>query len=418
MRRLIVCLLLLLWPALTLAQDSPRVDVTLDTTEVIAGQPVVLRIKVLVPTWMPTPPVYPNLEQPDLMVRLPERATTPVSEKVNGETWSGTSRAYRLYPLAPGQFNISGKTLTITYAAPGSSDPVTDNLSLAPILITAIVPDAAKDLSPFIAAVGFTVDQTFEGDSEGELQVGDAITRTLTARIDGTTPILIPNLLSRPEDGPLRAYADEPRVSETENRGTLSGTRTERVSYVAQTGGTTSLPEITLNWYNLDSKTVETITLPGTELTVAEPPAPPMDPWDVAGWALAVLLAALLGYFLWRWLAPQLRNWRASKKAAWEASEDYAAQRVQMAVAAKDLNTTYAALDHWRSFCEQADALPEAAALTSALQHIGAARFGGQTQGPENWNDVSKAFGVLRATVKTRNALPDRLPLLNPLGST
>ena len=123
LRSLLAVLLFL--PVLALAQTGPQVTVTPPEGDIIVGQPVTLRITVLVPTWMPKPPVYPSIEVPDLLVRLPERATTPTSQKVEGETWSGTTRGYRLYPLARGTYEIPGQDMIVTWA-----DPDTTNLAM------------------------------------------------------------------------------------------------------------------------------------------------------------------------------------------------------------------------------------------------------------------------------------------------
>lgn len=200
------------------AQADPVVAAELEQTDLIVGQPITLRLKVLVPTWMPSPPDFPSPEVPGLLVRLPERASGPISESIEGETWSGVQRAYRLHPLQVGQFELPPMTVTVRYAEPGSPDPILFEADLGAITFTAVAPDG---LSPLIVAEDFALEQTL--DQIQELDVGDAIERTVTARISGTTPILIPSLTPIAEDPALRAYPKEPRVTETEDRGILSG---------------------------------------------------------------------------------------------------------------------------------------------------------------------------------------------------
>lgn len=413
--KLLVALILMIWPLAVTAQSAPRLETTVDETDVIPGQPIVLRVKVLVPTWMPSPPVYPDLEQPNLMVRLPERATSPVSETIDGDTWSGTSRTYRLYPLEAGTYQIEGKILTITYADPDGSEPVTVELELDPVTLTATIPDSAKDLSPFIAASGFDIEQTLEGVPDGDMQVGDALTRTLSAKIDGTTPVMIPNLLPRPDEGPLRAYPDEPRVAESENRGVLSGTRTERVSYVAQTGGQAELPEITIQWYNLDRKKVETITLPGSAITIAAPPAPPPDSKVVALWLCSAMAAFSMLWLIWRRVGPVARRWRSERHAAWLASEPCAAKAVTDAIRDRQLSDVYAALDDWQAHYPKQVVAMHQADLAAKMQCIGAALYAEAAQNTADWSAVEPAFQTMRAAVKTSGQGQNRLPPLNPV---
>jgi hypothetical protein len=61
----------------------------------------------------------------------------------------------------------------------------------------------------------------------------------------------------------LGAYPKEPSVSETLDRGIMSGTRQDQVTYLPQSGGMAILPDITLEWFNLKTHTLEAITLPG-----------------------------------------------------------------------------------------------------------------------------------------------------------
>ena len=96
------------------AQD-PQIEVTAEQDEVTVGQPYILRVKVLVPTFMPKPPVFPTFEVPGLIVRLPERSTSPVSERVDGDTWAGVQRTYRIYPMQVGITEIPDQQLSIVY---------------------------------------------------------------------------------------------------------------------------------------------------------------------------------------------------------------------------------------------------------------------------------------------------------------
>ncbi len=52
--------------------QEPKITVSAEQEEVIVGQPYLLRIEVLVPTFMPKAPVFPTFEVPSLIVRLPE----------------------------------------------------------------------------------------------------------------------------------------------------------------------------------------------------------------------------------------------------------------------------------------------------------------------------------------------------------
>ncbi len=99
-------------PLQALAQ--PVLRMAFERTEAIPGQPLTLRLTVLSPTYLTSPPVWPSFEAPNLLIRLPEGATTPTSERIGGETWSGVSRRYRISPMIPGEFPIPPQEVVVT----------------------------------------------------------------------------------------------------------------------------------------------------------------------------------------------------------------------------------------------------------------------------------------------------------------
>jgi hypothetical protein len=421
-QRLVLILVLALQPIVALAQSGPQLDVVLpDDEEHIVGQPIVLRLKLLVPTWMLKPPRWPELEVPSLLVRLPERASTPVTETINGETWSGISRAYRLYPLTTGTFEIPAQTMQFTYAEPGTTKPIDDDVDIAAIRFSVVLPKGAEGLNPPIVANGLTLTQKL-GDNT-QLQVGDAVTRTVTAEIQGTTPILIPALIPPLETvetdiAPLRSYPSEPVVHDSENRGVLSGTRTDSVSYVAQAGGTAVLPQISVQWFNVESDKVETATLDGMTLSIAEPPPPPPGPTDYARWVAITAGAVALVWLFARFIWPHLRQAALWGRACWLASERYANRRVLQALQARDLAATMTALESWVCFYPLT-MVTERAQMTAALTQIGAARYGTvtDTASAQAWQNARRVYRYLRHQLRQQQKHSETLkglPDLNP----
>ena len=349
MTRFVLALLGVLCASGVLAQDAPQVTVTLDESQVMVGQPLVLRIKVLVPTYLPKPPVFPSFEVPGLMVRLPERASGPVSEHIEGATWAGVQRAYRLYPLQAGPVTLPGQAIQVTYADPEDNSPVEVTVPLEPIRFTATLPAAAADLDPPILAEDFTLEQTLEAPET--LKVGDAVTRTISARIAGTTAVLIPSLTPEITGETVRAYGDEPKVAEQSDRAELSGTRAERTTYVAQQEGSFALPALTLDWFNVKTGKVETATLPGSDFVIA-PTAllPQNDPLALLNVLLPWIAAALgLALILWR-IRPGMAAGLTRLQIRWQASEVYAFRALRLHLRQNDLQASLSALDRWIRF--------------------------------------------------------------------
>ncbi|WP_171207438.1 MULTISPECIES: BatD family protein [unclassified Ruegeria] len=395
------------WGIPTLAQVAPNVTVQVPDDATTVGQPAIIRVKVLVPTFMPSPPVFPSLERENLLVRLPERASGPVSEAIEGETWSGVQRSYRVYPLTAGNFDLGAQQVVVTYADPDTNAPIQTTVDLPRITFEATVPDAARGLDPLIIATGFDVTQEIDG--ERTLKSGDAITRRLTARISGTTPMLIPQLMPDLQGTLLRSYPKEPKLTETEDRGVLSGERVDEVTYLAQNGGDTQLPAVSIQWFNLTSNAVETIEIDAIDLTLVPPKAPPPDAADIARYLGWIAILAGIFWTVYRFGKPRLNTWKSRRRQTYLASPKHALDQIKAGLQAHDLKTVYTGLEEWKS---KADWPADSAELEAALTQIGAAIYAQKKPNKADWNAAGLA--LVRMRHSSEKAHTAALPPLNP----
>lgn len=407
--------LLLILPSALLAQAQPRVTAKLSAEATAVGQPLSLIVEVLVPSFMPKPPVFPDLEQAGLLVRLPPRAGSPVTRRVEGESWSGVSRRYQLTPLQEGRYTLPASSVLVTWRGDGSQGDLQADVALPGISFESTVPAGAADLSPPLLSEGLMLEQSIEGGPE--LTVGDAVTRSVTARIEGVTPILLPALLPPETELPgLRAYPAEVQVEEKDDRGRLSGARTEKVTYVAAGAGVAELPPVTLSWYDLTAQQVKTESLPGLTLNIAAPPPRPKTPGEIAARAAGVLAAAALLFLAAHALRPVLRRRVVRARAARRASEGYARARVKAALAARDLPALHLSYQAWLSRLPAPAAAEASAALAAIAAPLGAARYG-NSKAQENWSAATAEFTRLTAELRRhqRRAKTTGLPrTLNP----
>ncbi|MFC3119083.1 BatD family protein [Jhaorihella thermophila] len=381
MIRALLCLALLILAGSAAAQDAapPVAEVTFEQTETIPGQALDLRVTVLVPTWMTQPVVFPSLEAPNLLVRLPGRATVPISRRVGGETWSGVSRRYRLTPLVEGSFTVPDQPLIVTWSDPDTGKPRKDTATMPGIAFRAVRPEGTETLDPFIAATALTLSQDLSG-AEAPLKPGDSVTRVVTATIDGAPPMLLPALIpSTPVQG-VAQYPAEPVLTEDDGPDGISGTRRESVTYLAQGGGTGAAAPIELRWFNLTTGRIETAGLPGVDLTVDAPVASglrSLDPRLVAAAAVASAAALAAILFVARRLWRRWRRVRAERRARYRASTRWARKQALRAAAARDLDATLRALDLWAGRSDEdpradpafrAHCLPSAEPVTVALR--------------------------------------------------
>ncbi|MEM1429142.1 MAG: hypothetical protein AAGG09_06770 [Pseudomonadota bacterium] len=410
-----------LWSGVLLAASLPAVAqepvlrMEFPETETVPGQPLSLRLTVLVPTFLPDPPVWPSFEAPNLAVRI--ASTGPTSEQIDGATWAGVSRRYTLSPMVPGTFALPAQTVTVTWADPDGAAPRRTELSTDPQSLTGVIPPGAETLDPFLAADGLELSQSIEGETEG-IAPGASVLRTVTAEIRGTPPMFLPTLLPPHQIEGLRAYPDAPVLEETENRGVLSGTRTERVTLVAEGGGAGEAPAIAVQWYNLQSGAVETASVEAVAISVDGPPAATLAPeprdWRaIAAMSVALLFALAVFTFAWQRLLPPVRRWRARRRAAWAASEAQAYRTLQRVVKQRDFAAFYAALDTWAMRFDGADPRQNPG-LDAALTSLGAARYGFEMADlGTGWRALARVLPEVRNAARASPGL-SRLPPLNP----
>jgi hypothetical protein len=396
------------------AAQEPVLEVAFEETEAIPGQSLSLRLTVLAPTYMPTPPVWPGFEAPNLLTRV--GSSGPTSQRVDGETWSGITRRYLLAPMVPGTITLPAQQVVITWADPETNAALETTLDVAPITLTGIVPEGAEGLDPFVAANDLTLEQKIEGTPEG-MAPGNSLTRTVTATIRGASPMFLTGLLPEDAVAGLRAYPEDPVFAESEDRGVVSGSRTETVTFVAEGGGSGSLSAVSLDWYNLETGAVETAEVSEVAVSVEGPPASTAaEPRD---WRLIALLAAgavlvlFLALLAVRRLMPPVRAWRARRRAAWEASEPHAWAELSRAVRGRDHAGLRPALDRWAARVAGPDPRRDAR-LADALAVLGTARYGaggGDERGA--WKALAAVLPQVRRTARRVEHLA-ALPPLNP----
>jgi len=358
-RAVVLCLLAVILAASQAAAqdkvDTPfvRVEVTPDTVTV--GQPVLLRIVVLAPTWFPKAPNWPSFEIANAIVRLPPNSSRSISERVDGATWAGVVRNYRLYPQIAGEFRITGQAIDTTYADPETRQPIALDVTVPDIVVTAVIPRGAETLDPLLIGKSLTLEQSIEGKTE-DLQAGDAIVRTVTARIDGMPAVFLPSLLPPLDENGLSVMAQQPVAEDIQDEGTgdiKGATRTERVAYFFEAGGSFTLPAIELDWWNTETGAIETASAPAIVVDVAAAEGisdgggvglgiKSVSPWLLGG--VAILIGLLLALIVTR---HRIAAWRNDRRARYLESEKCAFLKLRSAIGHGNLSDIDRSLTTW-----------------------------------------------------------------------
>ncbi|MXU65271.1 BatD family protein [Oceanomicrobium pacificus] len=306
---------------------DPVVEVVAPEGPLTVGTPATLRITVLSDSFFPAPPVFPEFDEPNLVVTLPPNASGPTSKRIDGETWSGIARRYSVTALAPGDVTLQGTDLQVTVGDGPNAAPRTVAVPMPPVDLSAIVPDGAAALDPYLAADALTLTESWSVEGES-FETGAALTRSVMVEAGNTLSMFLPPLLPPAPNG-VAVYPEEPSLSDRpgeRGRGPTAR-REDKATYVFQSPGQVTFPAVTLDWWNADAGQVDTARLPERKINVTgeplsestdAPPEPEARRSEALPWMgiLLVLswggLAALALRFWRRWRAsPDGREWAA-----------------------------------------------------------------------------------------------------------
>jgi hypothetical protein len=423
------------------AQGAPQLMVRAHiepSGTVVAGTEVKLIVDCLTTTWFTEAPDWPLFTVPGAIVNLPDEQAQNLHEVINGVSWYGVSRAYRVVPQTGGAFEIPSFPITVH---PGGTNVPAASLATPALKLVATVPPGAEGMSVFFPTQNLSAKQTIE-PSPDNLKVGGALTRTITQTAAGTESMLIPPVNFGDVDG-LKRY---PKPAGTKNimqdrAGLVAGERTDTATYVVNRSGRFKLPPMTIEWWNTAAQRREKIVLPAVSFsatTASEKPLfdIPLDALSKGGAHRIIvidrsraLIACVVLVFLLAmvWAYPRLTSrYKQAKRALVAARNRYAegevpAWRVLRAAARKGplprlIPALYRWMDKSPDFKHPARVDDLDASSNPGLKDLADTVATHYSDSPDAKLDWNKAEGALRKMVKRarkkRNA-QSPLPPLN-----
>ncbi|WP_145669385.1 BatD family protein [Bradyrhizobium stylosanthis] len=419
---------------------EPIVRAGIDPPRVVVGQPTTLRIEVLAPNYLTSPPAMPSFQISNAATR--QLRSVNINEQHDGATYAGVRFEYAIYPQEAGLYALPEQSVGIKYAA---EPPAVRDVSvpLPRLPFEAYVPDAAAAMRPFLSARKLTAEQSVKRSSD-KLKPGDAVTRTVRVDAEGTQAMLLPPQTFAAVDG-LRLYPAQPVLNDTTDgrADVTTSTRTDSAIYMLERNGSYALPEIVIAWWNTESARIEQIRLEAMPLEVEGGPTAgglPSGAWTweavrdavIDHWALVSLL--FIGIIGLAWGAPaaarRLMRIFQRRHAAYLNSEAWSFRHLRRAAGKRDAADVYFGLLAWLQRFEPVAKVGTIDALTSAAQdplldqQIAALRaelFAPQRTSA-GWSP-RKLIGRLRSARRRlrrrshRHGLPRVLPdRINPMG--
>ena len=254
-------------------------------------------------------------------------STVKLSEQIDGETWQVLSYRYPLFAQRPGRIELAPVNVAFAVSAGFGSEAEHFELQTEPLALEVRTPPGVTDPAQLVTTTDFSLKVTVTPDPVA-LKVGDALTRMVTRTADAVSgmafaPLPLANIAG------VAVYPKTPEVDDRSNRGELTGTRVESVSYVLQQAGHVSIPGVVLQWWDPVAERLNTEKIPPLDLDVAVNPdlVPHIDPLQRITrlvsehpWALpaGILAAAAIAWAMFRWLPSAIRRlqrWRRSRRS-------------------------------------------------------------------------------------------------------
>ena len=261
-----------------------------------------------------------DFDIPDAVLENLERRS--FQRRVGNRTWLVTELRYAVYPQKSGALTVPAIGFTAREVQPGRSllgARLGRRLRMAsePLKITVKSVPTSFPGEVWLPAKALTLEENWS-ISPDSLNVGDSTTRTLTLTARGLQGSQLPPLSSVQgaiNIREIRFYPDQESIDQSELADGLQGRRVQSEALVARSGGTWTLPEIRVPWWNIETDRLEFATLPARTVVVTAvqtadqinnpaiaPSTSPADttllPWlwavSAAGWLVSLALGILL----------------------------------------------------------------------------------------------------------------------------
>ena len=299
--------------------DSVRFDIDIDKRDVYIQEQLILTVTIEQAINLDGAEVTQLAIDGAIVEELTRRN---FQRQINGRLWRVTQLRYAIYPQQRGMLEVPSLSLTAREVLPGRSllgARLGKRFKLSKDAIQVNVKPVPKNFpgDVWLPAVSLELRQSWSKPPES-MEVGDSTTRTLTLAAEGLLSSQLPSITSMSDHSKsagIRVYPDQESSDQIERTDGFLGQRTRSEALVASGGGSWTLPEVSVPWWDTEIDTLQFATLPSTTISVgtpvietpgaldmtqvaAKPSSPPY--WLTALAASGWLLATVLSWIVWR----------------------------------------------------------------------------------------------------------------------
>jgi hypothetical protein len=232
------------------------------------GQEVVLKVELMTDGLSFSGQRIRVPDVPGALVLEDAVSTVNLSEQVDGETWQVLSYRYPVFAQRAGRIELPPMDVAFAVSEGYGSEPVPFELQTEALSLEVRSPPGVEDLTRLVTTTEFSLEVSVTPEPAG-LKVGDALTRTVRRTAKAVSGMAFAPLPT-PDVPGVAVYPKAPEVDDTHNRGELTGTRLESVTYVLQRAGALTIPGTELQWWDPVAERLDTATVPALTIEVAE----------------------------------------------------------------------------------------------------------------------------------------------------
>jgi hypothetical protein len=331
------------------------------------------------------------------------------SKKIDGQDWFTQRHEYAVFSQREGALIIPAIPIRFSFQD-GFTGPVKDiDVKSDELILTIQRPPSSKEIDYLITTDSLEITERWEPEPNSA-EVGSVFKRTIKQRASQMTGMALAPAPTQAPEG-TRLYPSRAEVTDKTDRGDFLGERSEIITYLIEKPGTIILPGITFNWWNPETQTLESKTLPAVTFEVPAPPAAPVSTsskiYSFWPWLLTVVLITI-GI----WQRKRINIWVKSVWKVLNPPDRVAARKLIHACRRNDAvlaSLAWAAWRETRSTSYQPDEDLQLVVLT--LQRY---LFGPPSQSNWQGDDLARAFlKQTQISLKVKFEVSS-LPPLNP----
>ncbi len=255
------------------AQEA-RVRASLATNDVVwVGQKVTVVIELLAPGIFAGAATFDLPDPRGMLLLPPAEHPTVVDKTIDGRNYTEQRHELSAFPMRAGAQSVPALTVRFAFKrAPLDTHVVPVTVTTPPLPFNVELPPGTEKLGNVISAKELKAEEEWNPEpGQTNVPAGAAFQRTVTFSAPEVSGMVFPPFPAGKIDG-LGIYTQQQTQDHSE-RGTLTGTRREVITYLCQRPGHYIIPAARFIWFDLATRQLRTNEFPARKLTVIPNPA-------------------------------------------------------------------------------------------------------------------------------------------------